>query len=89
MVFLVSLQLQLRSLSHVIRRGLVLSRGGNSHFCGLMRPQDKKCQADNPAKARFCSSCGEELPVGGHCPKCGEAVDEADKFCPECGEKLK
>jgi predicted amidophosphoribosyltransferase len=48
-----------------------------------------ECQADNPAKATFCASCGKELPVSGHCPKCGEAVDEADKFCPECGEKMK
>ncbi len=48
-----------------------------------------KCQADNPAKAKFCGACGEELLVAGYCPKCGEAMDEADKFCPECGEKMK
>jgi hypothetical protein len=24
----------------------------------------------------------------GFCPKCGSAVQKADKFCPKCGNKI-
>jgi len=43
------------------------------------------CNAQNPAGAKFCSSCGKEMVAGTPCPKCGKMVPEGAKFCPECG----
>ncbi|MGA9372896.1 MAG: adenylate/guanylate cyclase domain-containing protein, partial [Solirubrobacterales bacterium] len=44
------------------------------------------CAADNPARARFCMSCGVELsPL---CPECGAENPVGAKFCMECGTGL-
>jgi class 3 adenylate cyclase/tetratricopeptide (TPR) repeat protein len=45
-----------------------------------------KCAAENPARARFCMSCGAELtPL---CPECGAENPAEAKFCMECGTGL-
>src|SRR5262245_10306221 len=44
------------------------------------------CAADNPERARFCTSCGTELlPL---CPHCGAENPVGAKFCMECGNAL-
>ncbi|HEX6586708.1 MAG TPA: adenylate/guanylate cyclase domain-containing protein [Solirubrobacterales bacterium] len=44
------------------------------------------CAAQNPARARFCMSCGAELaPI---CPSCGAENPSGAKFCIECGSPL-
>src|SRR5262249_22004423 len=44
------------------------------------------CAAENPARARFCMSCGSELsPL---CPSCGAENPAGAKFCIECGTAL-
>lgn len=46
----------------------------------------KECgvKADNP-RARFCWSCGAELPNSCLNPRCGAAVDPCAVNCPLCG----
>ncbi len=44
------------------------------------------CQADNPAKQKFCGECGARMPAG--CPACGHQNPPTQKFCGECGAKL-
>jgi class 3 adenylate cyclase/tetratricopeptide (TPR) repeat protein len=43
-----------------------------------------RCGADNPASARFCSSCGGALAQT--CPSCGASA--SGRFCNECGAAL-
>jgi len=45
-----------------------------------------RCDADNPAGARFCSACGSPLPVG--CPGCGAPIQDGQRFCNACGVEL-
>ncbi len=47
-----------------------------------------KCQAQVPAAARFCPSCGEQMIALKKCPGCGKDVDASARFCPECGASL-
>lgn len=47
-----------------------------------------KCNAEIPAKAKFCSECGEKVPVNVYCPECGALLESTAKFCPECGTKI-
>ena len=45
-----------------------------------------KCNTQNPATNKFCSSCGNKLGQATvPCPKCKAQVPEGAKFCPECG----
>ncbi len=44
------------------------------------------CGADNPERARFCMSCGSQLPSA--CPNCGAATPPGARFCMECGTAL-
>jgi class 3 adenylate cyclase/tetratricopeptide (TPR) repeat protein/ribosomal protein L40E len=45
-----------------------------------------ECQADNPARAKFCGQCGAKL--GLTCPGCGAETPPGAKFCGECGTAL-
>ena len=44
------------------------------------------CHAENLVGRRFCSRCGEPLPVT--CARCGFANDVGDAFCGGCGAAL-
>ncbi|MGE5858131.1 MAG: adenylate/guanylate cyclase domain-containing protein, partial [Solirubrobacterales bacterium] len=44
------------------------------------------CAAENPVRARFCMSCGAELPPS--CPSCGTENPVGATFCIECGTAL-
>ncbi len=46
------------------------------------------CNAQNPANAKFCSSCGKEMVSGAPCPKCNAMVPTGAKFCPSCGQSM-
>ena len=47
-----------------------------------------KCNAQNNAGTKFCSSCGNSLEKEKNkCIKCGAEIAENAKFCPECGAK--
>ncbi len=45
-----------------------------------------RCQAENPAAAKFCSDCGARLEAS--CPGCGHANAPGARFCNECGRAL-
>ena len=45
-----------------------------------------RCDADNPAGARFCSACGAALQAA--CPHCGAALLDGQRFCNGCGRDL-
>jgi class 3 adenylate cyclase/tetratricopeptide (TPR) repeat protein len=45
-----------------------------------------RCDADNPAGARFCSACGSPLHTA--CPGCGAPAQEGQRFCNACGLEL-
>ena len=42
------------------------------------------CGATNVSDARFCLSCGAELPLT--CEKCGAGLPHGARFCPACGQ---
>jgi len=42
------------------------------------------CGAINVSGARFCWSCGSELPLV--CERCGEGLPQGARFCPACGQ---
>jgi len=44
------------------------------------------CQADNPARAKFCLECG--VPLAARCAGCGTELPPEAKFCLECGAKV-
>jgi class 3 adenylate cyclase/tetratricopeptide (TPR) repeat protein len=44
------------------------------------------CDADNPADAKFCESCGSSLAI--RCPRCSHANRAGSRFCTECGAQL-
>ena len=47
------------------------------------------CQAENPAGAKFCASCGTSLaPSGSACPNCAALNPPGAKFCASCGTAL-
>ena len=56
------------------------------------------CGAVEAPDAKFCSSCGKELPpvtpppppvqALTNCPKCGAELPEGARFCPICGEEI-
>ena len=47
-----------------------------------------KCGNGNPAGAKFCLACGENLEQGVKCPQCERMNPLGAKFCLECGTKL-
>lgn len=47
----------------------------------------KKCGAENPEGAKFCSSCGSKLEAN-VCPKCGTSNPDDARFCSLCGASL-
>ena len=44
------------------------------------------CETVNPDGYRFCSECGQPMPV--QCPSCGFANAPGGKFCDGCGNPL-
>src|SRR5947199_1956649 len=44
------------------------------------------CQAETPARNKFCGECGGPLPTA--CPACGRQNPPGHKFCGECGAVL-
>lgn len=49
-----------------------------------------ECEAENPAAARFCASCGEALPQAEAAPKrARKAAGSATLVCDECGATLR
>src|SRR5262245_28068902 len=46
----------------------------------------EQCQQENPAGAKFCSSCGARLSLA--CPACGQPNRPGSRFCNECGQAL-
>lgn len=51
--------------------------------------QCPSCKEMNPAKAKFCLSCGAKMAVEeGVCPDCGERIIPGAKFCLNCGKRL-
>src|SRR5262245_29882006 len=46
----------------------------------------EQCQQENPAGAKFCSSCGARLSLA--CPACGQPTRPGSRFCNECGQAL-
>ena len=47
-----------------------------------------KCNAEIPAKSKFCPECGEKIITAKFCPECGAKLSGSSKFCSECGTKL-
>ena len=45
------------------------------------------CGTRNPAGAKFCNNCGENLEGAGFCSECGTALAPGAKFCSNCGTK--
>lgn len=68
---------------------------GGAHAQGSGAPQTvacAKCGTQNPAGAKFCSSCGaaQQAPgaVSVECPSCHAQVQSGTKFCSSCGHSL-
>ena len=52
-------------------------------------PVCASCQAPNPAGARFCMGCGQQLaPAVQHCTECGAEVPAGAHFCSGCGTRV-
>jgi len=51
-------------------------------------PVCASCQAPNPAGARFCMGCGQQLaPAVQHCTECGTELPAGAHFCSGCGTR--
>ncbi len=48
--------------------------------------QCRKCQAENPAEARFCLHCG--APQAVRCGQCGGDLPPEARFCMACGQAV-
>ena len=47
------------------------------------------CQAANPAGAKFCMGCGQQLaPAVQHCTECGTELPAGAHFCSGCGTRV-
>ncbi|NLV74190.1 MAG: SPFH domain-containing protein [Chloroflexi bacterium] len=46
------------------------------------------CNADNPAAAKFCNSCGQQIGGALKCSNCGVENPVGSKFCNNCGNKF-
>jgi len=52
-------------------------------------PVCASCQAPNPAGARFCMGCGQQLaPAVVHCTECGTELPAGAHFCSGCGTRV-
>ena len=52
-------------------------------------PVCASCQAPNPAGARFCMGCGQQLtPAVQHCTECGTELPAGAHFCSGCGTRV-
>ncbi len=47
-----------------------------------------QCGARNSVKAKYCSSCGNQLMQERQCLACGVNQPAQNKFCTECGEQV-
>jgi membrane protease subunit (stomatin/prohibitin family) len=51
-------------------------------------PVCASCQTGNPAGARFCMGCGQQLaPAVVHCTECGTELPSGARFCANCGTR--
>lgn len=50
----------------------------------------KNCQFGNPHGSKFCSNCGDKLPLSTHilCPNCSTSNQIDRIFCDNCGTRL-
>jgi membrane protease subunit (stomatin/prohibitin family) len=47
------------------------------------------CQVANPAGAKFCMGCGQQLaPAVQHCTECGTELPASAHFCAACGTRV-
>src|SRR5271169_4935948 len=52
-------------------------------------PVCASCQSPNPAGARFCMGCGQQLaPAVQHCTECGAELPASAHFCAGCGTRV-
>jgi ribosomal protein L40E len=72
-----------RTMAHAVGQGLSSGARGTEAVGGHC----PKCDAPNPADARFCDRCGASLEDKS-CPRCGSRNDSAAKFCNQCGGQL-
>ncbi len=71
--------------------GSVMTNGGGAPAAGNGGAQVAcpKCNAANPAGAKFCSSCGGPMSVPMvACPACNAQMPGGSKFCPSCGANM-
>lgn len=48
----------------------------------------RNCNAENPAGAKFCNNCGNQLSGTLKCSNCGTENPLGSKFCNNCGNKF-
>ena len=46
------------------------------------------CGTENPARAKFCMRCGNDVDPDKECPQCGARTPKAGLFCINCGKRL-
>ncbi len=52
-------------------------------------PVCASCQTPNPANAKFCMGCGQQLaPAVQHCTECGTELPAGAHFCAACGTQV-
>jgi len=51
-------------------------------------PACASCSTPNPAGAKFCMGCGQQLaPAVLHCSECGTELPAGARFCAQCGTR--
>ncbi|HEV3279879.1 MAG TPA: TM2 domain-containing protein [Terriglobia bacterium] len=48
----------------------------------------RNCGNQVPDQSEFCSSCGQRVGVGTHCPACGAETLQGAQVCVKCGAAL-
>jgi ribosomal protein L40E len=72
------------TMAHAVGRGLTTAMNGD----GLSEPETilcNRCDAANPADAKFCNQCGTSL-LSQKCPECGASITPTARFCNHCGK---
>ncbi len=64
------------------------AQASNIHTATVEIVKCPACGTDNPAGAKFCLNCGQQMENELHCPDCGEPIVKGAKFCLNCGRKL-